>query len=127
MMRRLALAAMVVSRLLRASSGSRYLSETTSPCSVILIVPWRVPNGWASIALPVGPPPRPTVPPLPWNNRRVTPCWVATLQTKTFVASLARRAFRMPSTSRLGRTLVNSEPGPTTTMSASRIARIASG
>jgi hypothetical protein len=39
----------------------------TSPCSVTLMAPSRVPNGWARIASWVGPPPRPMVPPRPWK------------------------------------------------------------
>jgi len=66
------------SRLRRASDGMPYLSEMTSPCSVILISPSRVRNGWARIAAPVGPPPRPTVPPRPWNRRSRTPWRAAT-------------------------------------------------
>ena len=66
-------AASVSSRFSRARLGSRYLSEMTSPCSVSLISPSSVPQGWARIASWVGPPPRPTVPPRPWNSRRRTP------------------------------------------------------
>ena len=73
-----ALAATVSSRFSRASAGSAYLSEMTSPCSVTLISPSRVPHGWARIASWVGPPPRPTVPPRPWKSRSRTPCRAAT-------------------------------------------------
>ena len=52
-------AARVSSRFSRASAGSEYLSEMTSPCSVTLISPSSVPHGWARIASCVGPPPRP--------------------------------------------------------------------
>ena len=38
-------AARVSSRLSRASRGRPYLSATTSPCSVILMVPSTVPQG----------------------------------------------------------------------------------
>ena len=58
-------AARVSSRLSRARP---YLSATTSPCSVILMVPSTVPHGCAGIASAVGPPPRPTVPPRPWKK-----------------------------------------------------------
>src|SRR6478609_3906905 len=57
-------AATVSSRFSRARAGMRYLSEMTSPCSVTLISPSRVPQGCARIASCEGPPPRPTEPPL---------------------------------------------------------------
>src|ERR1043165_272721 len=56
-------AATVSSRFSRASDGIRYLSEMTSPCSVTLISPSRVPHGWGRTAVCEGPPPRP--PPVP--------------------------------------------------------------
>ena len=52
--------------------------EMTSPCSVTLISPSRVPHGCARIASWVGPPPRPTVPPRPWKSRSRTPWRAAT-------------------------------------------------
>ena len=62
----------------RARAGSAYLSEMTSPCSVILIWPSTDPHGSATSASYVGPPPRPTEPPRPWNKRSFTPCFIAT-------------------------------------------------
>ena len=66
-------AAMDSSRFSRARAGSRYLSLMTSPCSVNLISPSRTPLGWATMASYVGPPPRPTEPPRPWNSCMPTP------------------------------------------------------
>ena len=69
-----AITAPIVDRRLRdASAGVPYLSEMTSPCSVILMAPCTAPYGSARIASAVGPPPRPTVPPRPWKKRRPTP------------------------------------------------------
>jgi hypothetical protein len=45
----------------------------TSPCSVMRISPLKLSSGCAKMARCVGPPPRPTVPPRPWNRRSVTP------------------------------------------------------
>ena len=67
-------AATSVSRLRRAADGWLYLAATISPCSVIRSCPSTEPGGWARIASYAGPPPRPTVPPRPWNRRRRTPC-----------------------------------------------------
>jgi len=50
-----------------------YLNETTSPCSVMRILPWIEPAGCAAIARPVGAPPRLTEPPRPWKKAIGTP------------------------------------------------------
>ena len=57
----------------------------------------------------------------------VSPGWPAILQTYTFTAGLARSASTIPSMSRLGRIDVYSDPGPTMTSSAARMAVSASG
>src|SRR5699024_8237497 len=51
-----------------ATSGKPYLKRITSPCSVVRKRPATEPGGCDSIASWAGPPPRPTVPPRPWNN-----------------------------------------------------------
>ena len=61
-----------------ASDASAYLSLMTSPCSVIFIAPSTDPHGSAMSASYVGPPPRPTDPPRPWNKQSFTPCFLAT-------------------------------------------------
>ena len=71
-------AASVSSTFSRARAGSEYLSLITSPCSVNLISPSIDPQGRATRASYVGPPPRPTEPPRPWNRRKRTPCFTAT-------------------------------------------------
>ena len=43
-------AARIVSRFRLARPRMLYLKEMTSPCSVILMLPSRVPGGWAMIA-----------------------------------------------------------------------------
>ena len=58
-------AAKVNSRFSFANAGRPYLSEITSPCSVIFIWPSIEPQGSAINASYVGPPPRPTDPPRP--------------------------------------------------------------
>ena len=73
-------AARVSSRFSRARAGSPYLSLMTSPCSVTLMAPSRVPAGSDKMASWVGPPPRPTVPPRPWKNVTRTPWRWADLQ-----------------------------------------------
>ena len=75
-------AARVSSWLSRARRGRPYLSATTSPCSVILMVPSTVPQGCARIASAVGPPPRPTVPPRPWKKRSCMPASAATSRSR---------------------------------------------
>ncbi len=67
-------AATSASRLRRPSSGSEYLLAMISPCSVTRSPPVTLPAGCARIASYDGPPPRPTVPPRPWNRRSLTPC-----------------------------------------------------
>ena len=67
-------AAARVSRLRRPTSGLAYLPAITSPCSVMRIWPCTAPPGWARIAWWLGPPPRPTEPPRPWNRRSLMPC-----------------------------------------------------
>ena len=67
-------AATSASRLRRPSSGSEYLLAMISPCSVTRRPPVTLPAGCARIASYDGPPPRPTVPPRPWNRRSLTPC-----------------------------------------------------
>ena len=49
-------------------------SDTMSKatCSVIRRVPWTDPGGCDCIARYMGPPPRPTVPPRPWNSVSLT-------------------------------------------------------
>ncbi len=58
------------------------MSLITSPCSVTLTSPSTVPDGSAMIASYVGPPPRPTEPPLPWKKRSRTPCRRATSRAR---------------------------------------------
>ncbi len=89
-------AATVSSRFSRASAGSVYLSEMTSPCSVTLIAPSSVPYGWARIASCVGPPPRPTVPPRPWKSRSRTPCRAATSRSARCARWIAHWTVVMP-------------------------------
>ena len=79
-------AARVSSRLSRARRGRPYSSATTSPCSVILMVPSTVPHGCARIASAVGPPPRPTVPP-----------WKSSLPYTDICLYMVRMYERMPS------------------------------
>ena len=67
------LAAIISSRFHSARTGSAYFQLRTSPCSVMRIWPEKHPGGWARMAACVGPPPRPTVPPRPWNRRSFTP------------------------------------------------------
>src|SRR5678815_2299903 len=50
-----------------------YLYDTTSPCSVMRILPCTDPAGCAAIARPSGAPPRLTEPPRPWKNTIGTP------------------------------------------------------
>ena len=52
------------------SYDSDTMSEAT--CSVIRRVPWTDPGGCDWIARYMGPPPRPTVPPRPWNSVSLT-------------------------------------------------------
>ena len=80
----------------RPSSGRVYLSDSTSPCSVILIGPSRLPYGWDRIASPVGPPPRPTEPPRPWNSRRTTPCSRATSRSARWARWICHWDAAMP-------------------------------
>ena len=68
----------------------------TSPCSVTLIAPSSVPYGWARIASWVGPPPRPTVPPRPWNSRSRTPCAAATSRSARWARWIAHWLVVMP-------------------------------
>ena len=89
-------AASISSRFSRASAGSRYLSEMTSPCSVILISPSSVPAGWARIASWVGPPPRPIVPPRPWKSRRRTPWRTATSRRRCWARWISHWLVAMP-------------------------------
>ena len=65
-------AAIISSKFHSASTGSAYFQFSTSPCSVIRICPEKSCAGCARIARCVGPPPRPTVPPRPWNRRSFT-------------------------------------------------------
>ncbi len=54
--------------------GRPKFCDTISPCSVILMPPCTVPGGSAVSARATGdPPPRPTVPPRPWNRVHDTP------------------------------------------------------
>ena len=62
------------SRCERPMRGSAYLAWMISPCSVRRSCPRTLPGGCARIASKLGPPPRPTVPPRPWNRRSCTPC-----------------------------------------------------
>mmetsp|Transcript_1656 Transcript_1656/g.5218 ORF Transcript_1656/g.5218 Transcript_1656/m.5218 type:complete len:221 (-) Transcript_1656:244-906(-) len=55
-----------------------------SPCTVILRLPLMVPAGWDRIARWRGPPPLPTVPPLPWKKVRATPNSLATSVRSTW-------------------------------------------
>ena len=55
------------SRCRRAITGWPYRAKITSPCSVTLNRSATEPGAWASTARPVGPPPRPSAPPRPWN------------------------------------------------------------
>ena len=87
---------MVSSRFSLARVGSAYLSEITSPCSVTLISPSSVPQGWARIASWVGPPPRPTVPPRPWNSRSRTPCRCATSRSLRWARWISHWLVAMP-------------------------------
>src|SRR5699024_2638382 len=50
-----------------AISSSRYLEESTSPCSVILTPSPKVSTGWERILVFSEPPPRPREPPRPWK------------------------------------------------------------
>lgn len=43
--------------------------EHDLPCSVNLNLPSTECGGWARIAVLVGPPPRPSAPPLPWKSQ----------------------------------------------------------
>ena len=67
-------------------AAGRTSSATTSPCSVILMVPSTVPHGCARIASAVGPPPRPTVPP-----------WKSSLPYTDICLYMVRMYERMPS------------------------------
>ena len=58
-----------ISRFSRGQAGSGVLVGDDLALLGDLDAPSRVPDGWARIASWVGPPPRPTVPPRPWNSR----------------------------------------------------------
>src|SRR6478672_750336 len=50
--------AIMISRFHSASTGSEYFQLSTSPCSVMRILPEKSPGGCARMARCVGPPPR---------------------------------------------------------------------
>mmetsp|Transcript_3994 Transcript_3994/g.8631 ORF Transcript_3994/g.8631 Transcript_3994/m.8631 type:complete len:295 (-) Transcript_3994:1953-2837(-) len=84
------------SRVLKHTSRSPHCCSMISPCTVTRRVPWMVPEGWLLMAMWVGPPPRPTVPPLPWNSTSFTPCSLATAVIFSWASYRAHAAARRP-------------------------------
>ena len=71
--------------------------EMISPCSVIFTRPRTVPGGSAASARSTGePPPRPTLPPRPWNRRSSTPAWSQTAVSASCPRYSAQLLARMP-------------------------------
>mmetsp|Transcript_6956 Transcript_6956/g.25587 ORF Transcript_6956/g.25587 Transcript_6956/m.25587 type:complete len:413 (+) Transcript_6956:636-1874(+) len=66
-------AAVYKSNVWKQFSCSPKFCSITSPCTVTRRRPLIVAGGWDMIARCDGPPPRPTVPPRPWNNVSLTP------------------------------------------------------
>mmetsp|Transcript_16328 Transcript_16328/g.48948 ORF Transcript_16328/g.48948 Transcript_16328/m.48948 type:complete len:226 (-) Transcript_16328:2068-2745(-) len=67
------------SRVRKAASSSPNCCSSTSPCTVTRMLPLMVLGGCDRMARWVGPPPRPTVPPRPWNRVSFTLNSLATL------------------------------------------------
>src|SRR5699024_8467070 len=61
-------------RLSIATCGKPSLKRIISPCSVTLKPPFNEPGGCDNKAACAGKPPRPFVPPRPWNKVNVIPC-----------------------------------------------------
>mmetsp|Transcript_2748 Transcript_2748/g.8229 ORF Transcript_2748/g.8229 Transcript_2748/m.8229 type:complete len:303 (+) Transcript_2748:291-1199(+) len=68
----------------------------TSPCTVTRSVPVIVLGGWESTAKWAGAPPRPTVPPRPWNRVRWTPNSFAALTSFSWTSYRPHAAANLP-------------------------------
>mmetsp|Transcript_27040 Transcript_27040/g.80187 ORF Transcript_27040/g.80187 Transcript_27040/m.80187 type:complete len:273 (+) Transcript_27040:681-1499(+) len=80
----------------KQTSGSPNCCSMISPCTVTRSVPSIVPAGCERIAMCVGPPPRPTVPPRPWNSTSLILYSCATATSFSCASKSAHAAARRP-------------------------------